>query len=470
MMMAALADSNKNSASETNHTRRIPAWKRLGLTLKFANEHTDQPPQPDSNSSTDEKRPRAQESESRPEETPSDHGRKKRLRLDPPHSPSPKTNGTNVGILSLSVRREGNGIKKTVSFTSDTKVEDGDSSKSLIAGWEAQYDQPSISVNPPKDLEHSKKKSLKSKKPKPTPTTCKPHSALEYLTQYHQSRKTWKFSKNKEIWILKHLFSIDDIPSDYDIALGQYIQGLKSTSARSRIQQAAKEIVQKDREQPIEIVSSEHSDGAGQEVGSVMEDPERRRAYYEDAVKRYKRKLEHHLDDVAEEDMNWVSPERLAKRRRAEITLWATGVTPSSEEVTDGNDLTTSRQSSESRATENAHQANNIKRKRKNRTSIVEVSSSSSEDESSDSSSDDTASEDDEQPEVGLNNSTTTRRSSSSSSDTSSSSSEGSTVSEGSDSESSSSEGSCDDRSNNDRNRLAGKRRVRQQSVISISS
>jgi hypothetical protein len=391
-MTAALVDNNGHPASDALPPRRVPAWKKLGLRLKLT-EQTDQPTQLDKNTSTNRKRRRDEDSQNLPEAAGTKHNLRKRMRLDQPNTPPTKSNATNVKVLSPSLRRDSNGIRKTVSFTSDTKVEDGDSSKSLIAGWAAQYDQPSFSANLPKVLERakvkpSKAKVTKSKKPKSRPTTKKPHAALEYLTQFRDSRDTWKFRKNREVWILKHLFSIDDIPSEYDISLSQYLQGLKSPSACSRIRQEAEEVIRKDCEQHLEYTVSGSKDGESkvEEVLADMEDPERRRAYYEDSIRRYKRKLQQHLDEVAEEELNWVSPERLAKRRRAEILLWAIGVTPSNADATQRSDTISQQETPRngSRPVEKGAYVKIAQKKRKNRTSVVELSSSS-EDESSDS-------------------------------------------------------------------------------------
>jgi WKF domain len=402
-MTAALIKHNEHQASDPFPTRRIPAWKKLGLKLKFANEHADQLPQLDSKNYTDKKRPRAETSQRGPAEAIAERKVQKRHRLGSPNAPPSKSPGTDLKALSPSLRRESNGSRKTVSFTSDTKVEDGDSSKSLIADWEAQYDQPSLQANPPKDSKSPKEKLVKAKKSKLSFATKKPHAALEYLTRFRQSKETWKFNKNKEIWILKHLFSVEDIPSEYDLALSQYLQGLKASAARSRIQQEAQETIVKDQEQQIDAITATASKDSTTQAGKLdadMEDPERRRAYYEDSIRRYKRKLEAHLDEVAEDELNWVSPERLAKRRRAEITLWALGVTPSNAEEIQSSSTTISEGSASCNGTstrENRLQSNTTSKKRKNRTSVVELSSSNEDASSSDFGSSESQSEDDDQ-------------------------------------------------------------------------
>jgi 1,2-phenylacetyl-CoA epoxidase PaaB subunit len=389
IMTAALVNSDEQSASSAVTPTRVPAWKKLGLKLKLANEKSYQSTQLENHPSSNRKRPHAGDASKASQTTEFEYGLRKRPRSGSPKPRPLKANTPNDKVLSPSLKRESNGVKKTVSFTTDTKVEDGDSSKTLIADWEAQYDQPSAPAKIRNDPEPSKKKVLKSKKSKVCLSTKKGHAALEYLTQFCESRKTWRFRKNREVWILKHLFSIDQIPADYDISLYKYLQGLNSASTRSRIRQEAEEIVRQDRKEQLDYTISIDIDSGGAKFDKVpadMENPERRRAYYEDSVRRYKRRLEQHLDEAAGEELNWVSPERLAKRRRAEITLWAIDVNSSSIESTQSSETTTSVRSSSLNGS--STQGAKIKmKKRKNRTTIIDLSSSSSssEEESSDS-------------------------------------------------------------------------------------
>jgi WKF domain len=393
IMTVALVDGDEHSASSAAPPTRVPAWKKLGLKLKFANDKSDQPTQPENHPSSNRKRLRDVDTSKVSPTTEFEYGLRKRPRSDPPKPRPIKAKSPNVEVLSPSLKRESKGVKKTVSFTTDTKVEDGDSSKTLIADWEAQYDQPTAPAKIRKDPEPSKTQVLKSEKSITCASTKKGHAALEYLTQFCESRKTWKFRKNREVWILKHLFSIDQIPAEYDISLCNYLQGIKSASTRSRIRQEAEEIIRQDRKEQLDYTVSLDIDSGGGKVDKVpadMENQEQRRAYYEDSVRRYKRRLEQHVEEAAEEELNWVSPERLAKRRRAEITLWAIDVTSSSTETRESSEATTSVRSSSCNgsSTQGAEmETRNPSKKRKNRTAIIDLSSSSSssEEESSDS-------------------------------------------------------------------------------------
>lgn len=70
---------------------------------------------------------------------------------------------------------------------------------------------------------------------------------LAYLRQYHTDRSNWKFSKQKQNWILRSVFGITThgnggIPDEYKDALMSYLEGLQG-GAKDRIVDDAKEVV-----------------------------------------------------------------------------------------------------------------------------------------------------------------------------------------------------------------------------------
>ena len=269
---------------------------------------------------------------------------------------------------------------KRVSFTSETKAEDGDSSKTLTSNWESQFALQDLLLGPDYDLSISEPHNTK-KKTKTVENSAKPYSALDYLTKYHESRDSWKFNKSKEIWILKHLFSLDKIPVEYDTALTEYLQGLRSTASRTRLIHRAQEIIADppDKSDDTEKIQPPATD---------MENPELRETYRQESVNSYKRKLGQHLDQAAEQELEVTEQGRLAKRRRAEITLWAFDVAPAtSQNVSNGNVVTSTQVDisnntrPSNRLGENGKGTSQVK-KRKNRTSVIDMSSDSSSDES----------------------------------------------------------------------------------------
>ncbi|CAK7896175.1 hypothetical protein CAAN1_03S02322 [[Candida] anglica] len=62
---------------------------------------------------------------------------------------------------------------------------------------------------------------------------------LAYLRQYHTDKDNWKFSKQKQNWILKN---IRGIPQDYEVALSAYLEGLQGNS-RQRIVEELQKVV-----------------------------------------------------------------------------------------------------------------------------------------------------------------------------------------------------------------------------------
>ncbi|CAH2353164.1 hypothetical protein CLIB1423_09S04214 [[Candida] railenensis] len=62
-----------------------------------------------------------------------------------------------------------------------------------------------------------------------------------YLQQYHTDKDNWKFSKQKQNWILKN---IRNIPDEYESALVAYIEGIQGGS-RDRVIEDLKKVVQK---------------------------------------------------------------------------------------------------------------------------------------------------------------------------------------------------------------------------------
>lgn len=368
---------------------RIPAWRRLGLRLN-------------SESSVGVLTNGSESHEA-------DAHRRKKRRVEEQAT----TKGQYAGDDRL--QPTGSKVKpgKKVSFTAETKVQDGDSSKTLISDWQSQLDfqtqlleehELAKSIIEKEEKESAKVKEsvqggvkerangkVKSKEvkgkevkekgvkgPQQVKTGDKPHAALEYLRQ-HEAGDGWKFNKNKEVWLVKNAFDLDKIPSNYDMPLSYYLKGLKSTNARDTLTKKA-----------ADLLESEPAD--------AMESAKLRQQYHDYAVNRYKRKIE---DDFGREDERaGLDLPQLAKRRRAEIVSWAMGVTSDDDSTTEtkatnGNgservtsktsrENTTSRSGSERMTSGTGREKATSKtgsagvKKRKNRTAVVEISSDES--------------------------------------------------------------------------------------------
>lgn len=403
MQITNMASLNGDYQTSTDimQTDRIPAWKRLGLKLKYAKEDENAAGLDSGLSSNALKRPTSGthplpgrgDSESTPAT--------KKRRIQPCENDPIQSNGNLSQRTDPSPKPRGNSLKKSVSFTPETKLEDGDSTKTLHASWAesdedyysrkaAEHDAAeaaeaaetafatSSHLGTPNRISNSKSKVATS-----LDAPRKSKDALDYLNLYHNSRASWKFSKNREVWILRHSLSTEAIPSSFNLALAVYIHGLKSDRAKLRLLSECQEILEKG-ESTSPINDSDES------TLDSMEDPKRREAYQDDAIRRFKRSLEDHVnleqrkaDEEDQEYQRWLS-----RKRRAELLLWAvTPPTPSTaaSSLSSRRDTTSERLSSTVSKSSNEALTNGVGKGRKNRTAIVDVSSSSEEEsESSD--------------------------------------------------------------------------------------
>ncbi|KAG8677338.1 hypothetical protein FPOAC2_03464 [Fusarium poae] len=249
---------------------------------------------------------------------------------------------------------------------------------------------PKFSRTPAKVVKQSKSKSKgPAKKPQPQVSTdLKP--ALEYLSLWKSSRDSWKFNKNHQSNLIKHVFDADGIPASDIETFYDYIQDLKGF-VRMRLRETACEVRDKDQ-----------SDGA-KAFPEGTKDLEATQQRYEEAIAKYlsqpvgsKRKGFTEVDYLSDSEEDEIIVQRLVKRMRAELVI---------DELSDGNETettTTSSQtvtSTDSNATATKNSEKSVKpadgvpakRRRKLRVNVEDSDSSSSESES-DSDDDDTSS------------------------------------------------------------------------------
>lgn len=293
----------------------VPAWRRLGLKLKYAKDdiHKTQPNQ------------RVESSNN--EEPPS----KKRRTTTGDDSPTKAANETSS--LASSTPTRPNKVRKQVSFSSDTKTTDGDSAVSIIPSETVEETiQPSDS-----------KKSSRKQKAQTQPSTVKSQGTLQYLTQFYTSNSTWKFNKNREVWILKHALSTSDIPPSYNLPLAQYIHGLKSPNARDRLRLEA----------------------AGAASGEAMP---------QDLAEKGARLLASFPEGVVSQDTGMCSSlvAEMILVSRPRLILWALDPTNAT-----GSELQSGKLQNRT-AAKSTDKIEKPQKKRKNRTAVVEYSSSSS--------------------------------------------------------------------------------------------
>ncbi|PPJ52951.1 hypothetical protein CBER1_11079 [Cercospora berteroae] len=178
--------------------------------------------------------------------------------------------------------------RKSVSFTPDTKQEDSFSAQNLFKAWSSgenpaesavkesteQPASPSATARQPKPkkAEKAKKKAKEGADPRtaePAETGEVP-SYLKYLEQFANDKSNWKFSKNRQNDLFKHLFDINRIPSKYNSSLVEYISTTQG-QARRRLAEQSEEILK-----AIWVGENENADQM-----SLDSPAERRLAYYE---------------------------------------------------------------------------------------------------------------------------------------------------------------------------------------------
>ncbi|KAL1613406.1 putative proteasome subunit alpha type 6 [Diplodia seriata] len=309
----------------TPDSSRVPAWKKLGLKLKYASDESPAAASPsaskkrareddaggkseskDRSSGTPSKKSKKRRAEPAEESTPpSDEPSKKekkekkrekksksRAALPDRTAPDSAVSDSEDRTPALSTPVKTLQRKKSVSFTPDTKKSDGDSGQQLFKAWVKSQDGSSTedSIVPSTESavdegdaaaaselrpEPSKKDLKKAKKEQRNAAKAaeaaqqKEHLPpyVTYLQQYHSDRSSWKFNKKHQVELLKNLFNLFRVPASYDPAVEAYISGLNGAAARYRLKEHS------------ELVLKETSDVS-------MEDPANRKAAAELTAKR----------------------------------------------------------------------------------------------------------------------------------------------------------------------------------------
>jgi hypothetical protein len=199
---------------------------------------------------------------------------------------------------------------------------------------------------------------------------------LSYLSTYHQDRSAWKFHKNRETHLLKNALSLSEVPASYNEALFSYLHGLKSKSARQRSIDSAQEVIaadDRDLDQPT--IADEDRIG------------------YKNAIAKYRSTFRagepalYATNDLA--GLSSTLRGRAEKRFRAELIAWAvqshtdaalstfetsSASKPALRESRQDDSVNDSMQLNQSLPNKPARR----KKKRKTRTAVVEFSSSES--------------------------------------------------------------------------------------------
>jgi hypothetical protein len=395
---------------------RVPAWKRLGLKLKYAQEiDTATSPLPTSQQVNSDGFSAAATSTSQVNGHSVTSPPSKKRRLEGRISP-PADDTTNALKRSSSLKGSGSNIRKSVSFTPETKEDDGESSTFMQDKWdeEARNDQINEFLareaedaeaaanlqNPGDGLPDSSDQATNVRKPKrekkerrhpeqPTldiasrqlKSTGKSKDALDYLNRYQSSRSTWKFNKNREVWLLKHILSKSDIPSSYESALFEYLSGMKSDNSKARLIDQCHDCI-------VDQVES-GSDDSGRALISKslkMDTTSRRLAYYRAANQKFDTAFQSTVSGDVSQTERDLARNRHERVDRAATLLESLLVSYVDEDGDNGTSHSHTNLLSQEQPASNSSAGQAVQKKRKNRTAVVDISSS--EDTSSDSSSD----------------------------------------------------------------------------------
>ncbi len=132
--------------------------------------------------------------------------------------------------------------RKRVSFTPDTKTEDGNSGQTLfkrrIAELKGQEPDSGAAPTPQTGPTSNGSKSLTSADSSTANGKKKvPSLYLAYLMQYFTDRNHWKFNKAKQNYVVDNALNIFRIPEDHSDALLAYISGLKGAGVIARLRE-----------------------------------------------------------------------------------------------------------------------------------------------------------------------------------------------------------------------------------------
>ncbi|KAI6817678.1 hypothetical protein KC332_g11416 [Hortaea werneckii] len=350
--------------------QHVPAWKRLGLKLKYAKDDAEpsgQAPAETIHSPLGSNNKR--QSTFHPDETTSKPSKKQKvfkengqtlseanLKDDKSHSPShPKVKNASVDRKATKGKHQtfdsededpaeddvrGRPRKashrKSVTFTADTKAHDAESDSDGEAAEEEKEESsetpqataPEQPASPDNKLSKKEKKRLKQqqkssaasegkngddrtthvKKPKHQGTA----EYVEYILQFYNEKTNWKFNKNKQTELLKHLFNPWRIPAQYDDALVAYIEGLQGARAQQRVIEDAEAVLKALIEKQERDVNVESMDSRTS-----------RKAAYEAAVKREIEKVKQVGRSEYDEHQLLEMKRQAEKAKRADAVLAA---------------------------------------------------------------------------------------------------------------------------------------------------
>lgn len=370
-----------NDGTKTQTQTHVPAWKRLGLKLKYVSEDVGENATATATATTaaaaaaavpadsieetkgtdaDKKKDKKKRKKNESEDGDGSHaaaatgteetGNNKKRRLE---------NGVAAGVSPGEGKhdqkqklQEDNAAatpqRKSVSFTPDTKDGEGDGKTQTQSGDKEQQngDEEEMDEEERKKEEIRQKKREKKRKKRQeakarqqaaqsnnsnAATSVDDSPILSYLTHFYEDRSSWKFQKNRESHLLKHALSLERVPKRFNTPLLVYLQGLRSEGARQRLREAAEEVISTDGDQWTLGVTNIENDGDGngesEQNDSSLPASGTSGEKYREAVEAFRAKLTAGDKDLENgstlEGADADTQKRLERRQRAELILWA---------------------------------------------------------------------------------------------------------------------------------------------------
>ncbi|XP_041362919.1 myb-like protein X isoform X2 [Gigantopelta aegis] len=96
----------------------------------------------------------------------------------------------------------------------------------------------------PAKAKKKKKNKVTEKKTEKTEAEgpSKKDAALEYLKLWNTDRQKWKFQKIRQVWLLQHMYQVNEVPDDSFAILLSYLDGLKGKARETTIADAEKSL------------------------------------------------------------------------------------------------------------------------------------------------------------------------------------------------------------------------------------
>ncbi|KAF8252647.1 hypothetical protein K440DRAFT_354866 [Wilcoxina mikolae CBS 423.85] len=280
----------------------IPAWKRIGLKLKYAadtpgipavnatlpskkrkhrdedNDNDQEDEEAETKKMKKEKKKKISKKERRQQQQQQDETSEPTTttasKASTPPPQTPQSSRLSISPTKSLLKKPkptsptSSSRRKSVTFASDVKETDGDSIKQLYLALDpfgknrtrggvtptvntpsskTPESKPNPTTSPPKKHPSSSTKKPKHRGGSNNTGSTKPY--LDYLSNFHLHRGLWKFEKAKQNWVLKNALDTELITETHEKALAAYVAGLQGAGARDRLLEEAKKVL-KDLQEP----------------------------------------------------------------------------------------------------------------------------------------------------------------------------------------------------------------------------